>query len=166
MPATLWLDLGRFGEMNHFGSPLEQWQDHGLGLLRWYGKRTGRRSPSDSNLAVTQCSGGEKAHGVDYDFYAGLRAGKQDDRVDAAHRKMTGRIRQLRQQAAPRSEPGHLYLLTRTDNSHALSYGKDAMDAMANWRRRQSSPGSGEFDSARCKRIRQQDMHRYTSRLR
>jgi radical SAM superfamily enzyme YgiQ (UPF0313 family) len=30
----VWLDLGDFGALGRTGSPLERWQDHGLGLLR------------------------------------------------------------------------------------------------------------------------------------
>jgi len=30
----LWLDLGDLGDLVHPNGPHEQWQDHGLGLLR------------------------------------------------------------------------------------------------------------------------------------
>ena len=33
-PKRLWLDLGDLGDLVNPAGPHEQWQDHGLGLLR------------------------------------------------------------------------------------------------------------------------------------
>lgn len=108
---------------------------------------------------------GEKALGIDYEFYVKLRAGKLDKEVEQAARRMKLRMQQLYTEPPARGESSHLYLLTRIDGSHVLSCGMDAEDAIANWKTRQTDEVRGEFDRSRCKRIRQQDMHLHSDRL-
>ena len=49
----LWLDLGDLGDLVHPGGPHEQWQDHGLGLLRTILKQNGIITDLASTRAVT-----------------------------------------------------------------------------------------------------------------
>lgn len=49
----LWLDLGDLGDLVHPGGPHEQWQDHGLGLLRTILKQAGVSTDVASTRAVT-----------------------------------------------------------------------------------------------------------------
>ncbi len=49
----LWLDLGDLGDLVHPGGPHEQWQDHGLGLLRTILKQAGIQTDLASTRAVT-----------------------------------------------------------------------------------------------------------------
>ena len=49
----LWLDLGDLGDLVHPGGPHEQWQDHGLGLLRTILKQNGIQTDLASTRAVT-----------------------------------------------------------------------------------------------------------------
>ncbi len=49
----LWLDLGDLGDLVHPSGPHEQWQDHGLGLLRTILHRNGIHTDILSTRAVT-----------------------------------------------------------------------------------------------------------------
>ena len=49
----LWLDLGDLGDLVHPNGPHEQWQDHGLGLLRTILKQNGIVTDLASTRAVT-----------------------------------------------------------------------------------------------------------------
>ena len=49
----LWLDLGDLGDLVHPGGPHEQWQDHGLGLLRTILHENGIETDLASTRAVT-----------------------------------------------------------------------------------------------------------------
>ncbi len=49
----LWLDLGDLGDLVHPGGPHEQWQDHGLGLLRTILHQNGILTDIASTRAVT-----------------------------------------------------------------------------------------------------------------
>jgi len=49
----LWLDLGDLGDLVHPGGPHEQWQDHGLGLLRTILHQNGIQTDLASTRAVT-----------------------------------------------------------------------------------------------------------------
>jgi anaerobic magnesium-protoporphyrin IX monomethyl ester cyclase len=49
----LWLDLGDLGDLVHPNGPHEQWQDHGLGLLRTIMHQNGLESDILSTRAVT-----------------------------------------------------------------------------------------------------------------
>lgn len=49
----VWLDLGELGDLVHKSGPLEQWQDHGLGLLRTILRRSGVNTDLRSTRAVT-----------------------------------------------------------------------------------------------------------------
>jgi len=49
----LWLDLGDLGDLVHPNGPHEQWQDHGLGLLRTIMHQNGIRTDLASTRAVT-----------------------------------------------------------------------------------------------------------------
>ncbi len=49
----LWLDLGDLGDLVHPNGPHEQWQDHGLGLLRTIMHRDGIETDILSTRAVT-----------------------------------------------------------------------------------------------------------------
>lgn len=49
----LWLDLGDLGDLVRPNGPHEQWQDHGLGLLRTILKQNGIRTDLASTRAVT-----------------------------------------------------------------------------------------------------------------
>ena len=50
---TLWLDLGDLGDLVHPNGPHEQWQDHGLGLLRTILHQNGVLTDLASTRAVT-----------------------------------------------------------------------------------------------------------------
>lgn len=108
---------------------------------------------------------GQKARGVDYDFYTRLRQGRLNKKVESARRAMEGRMRELRGLPPPTSEHGHLYLLFRNNGNRVLSYGSGPADAVHNWQVRQTDPVSGDFDLSQCRRIRQQDMRRYSGKL-
>lgn len=45
-PRRLWLDLGDLGDLVNPAGPHEQWQDHGLGLLRTILKNNGIETES------------------------------------------------------------------------------------------------------------------------
>jgi len=49
----LWIDLGDLGDLVHPDGPHEQWQDHGLGLLRTILKQNGIETDLVSTRAVT-----------------------------------------------------------------------------------------------------------------
>ena len=49
----LWLDLGDLGDLVHPDGPHEQWQDHGLGLLRTILHQNGIETDLASTRAVT-----------------------------------------------------------------------------------------------------------------
>ena len=49
----LWIDLGDLGDLVHPGGPHEQWQDHGLGLLRTILHQNGILTDLASTRAVT-----------------------------------------------------------------------------------------------------------------
>ena len=49
----LWLDLGDFGDLVNPDGPHEQWQDHGLGLLRTIMHQNGIMTDLASTRAVT-----------------------------------------------------------------------------------------------------------------
>ena len=49
----LWLDLGDLGDLVNPGGPHEQWQDHGLGLLRTILQQNGVQTDLASTRAVT-----------------------------------------------------------------------------------------------------------------
>lgn len=49
----LWLDLGDLGDLVHPNGPHEQWQDHGLGLLRTILQKNGIETDIASTRAVT-----------------------------------------------------------------------------------------------------------------
>ncbi len=49
----LWLDLGDLGDLVNPGGPHEQWQDHGLGLLRTILHQNGMQTDLASTRAVT-----------------------------------------------------------------------------------------------------------------
>ena len=49
----LWCDLGDLGDLVHPGGPHEQWQDHGLGLLRTIMHQNGILTDLVSTRAVT-----------------------------------------------------------------------------------------------------------------
>jgi radical SAM superfamily enzyme YgiQ (UPF0313 family) len=51
--TTLWLDLGDLGDLVNPGGPHEQWQDHGLGLLRTILHQSGLQTDMASTRAVT-----------------------------------------------------------------------------------------------------------------
>lgn len=53
-PAALWLDLGDLGDLVHPHGPHEQWQDHGLGLLRTILHQNGIQTDLLSTRAVTR----------------------------------------------------------------------------------------------------------------
>ena len=50
----LWLDLGDLGDLVHPSGPHEQWQDHGLGLLRTIMHQAGIMTDVASTRAVTK----------------------------------------------------------------------------------------------------------------
>jgi anaerobic magnesium-protoporphyrin IX monomethyl ester cyclase len=50
----LWLDLGDLGDLVNPSGPHEQWQDHGLGLLRTIMHQTGIMTDLASTRAVTK----------------------------------------------------------------------------------------------------------------
>jgi anaerobic magnesium-protoporphyrin IX monomethyl ester cyclase len=50
----LWLDLGDLGDLVHPSGPHEQWQDHGLGLLRTIMHQAGIMTDLASTRAVTK----------------------------------------------------------------------------------------------------------------
>jgi anaerobic magnesium-protoporphyrin IX monomethyl ester cyclase len=52
-PAILWLDLGDLGDLVNPAGPHEQWQDHGLGLLRTIMHQNGIATDLLSTRAVT-----------------------------------------------------------------------------------------------------------------
>jgi hypothetical protein len=52
----LWLDLGDFGDLVKPSGPHEQWQDHGLGLLRTILRDNGIETDLRSTRAVTSWS--------------------------------------------------------------------------------------------------------------
>ena len=49
----VWLDLGDLGDLVHPNGPHEQWQDHGLGLLRTILQQNGIETDVLSTRAVT-----------------------------------------------------------------------------------------------------------------
>ena len=49
----VWLDLGDLGDLVHPDGPHEQWQDHGLGLLRTILHQNGIQTDLLSTRAVT-----------------------------------------------------------------------------------------------------------------
>ncbi len=49
----VWIDLGDLGDLVHPDGPHEQWQDHGLGLLRTILHRNGIQTDIVSTRAVT-----------------------------------------------------------------------------------------------------------------
>ena len=49
----LWLDLGDLGDLVNPSGPHEQWQDHGLGLLRTILQQNGIETDLASTRAVT-----------------------------------------------------------------------------------------------------------------
>ena len=49
----LWLDLGDLGDLVHPNGPHEQWQDHGLGLLRTILHQNGVLTDLASTRAAT-----------------------------------------------------------------------------------------------------------------
>ena len=49
----LWLDLGDLGDLVNPAGPHEQWQDHGLGLLRTIMHQNGIMTDLASTRAVT-----------------------------------------------------------------------------------------------------------------
>lgn len=51
--TILWLDLGDLGDLVNPGGPHEQWQDHGLGLLRTILHQNGIQTDVASTRAVT-----------------------------------------------------------------------------------------------------------------
>ncbi len=51
--SIVWLDLGDLGDLVHPDGPHEQWQDHGLGLLRTILKQSGVETDILSTRAVT-----------------------------------------------------------------------------------------------------------------
>lgn len=50
----LWLDLGDLGDLVHPDGPHEQWQDHGLGLLRTILHQEGVHTDLESTRAITK----------------------------------------------------------------------------------------------------------------
>jgi anaerobic magnesium-protoporphyrin IX monomethyl ester cyclase len=50
---VLWLDLGDLGDLVNPSGPHEQWQDHGLGLLRTILHQNGMQTDLASTRAVT-----------------------------------------------------------------------------------------------------------------
>ena len=52
-PKRLWLDLGDLGDLVNPAGPHEQWQDHGLGLLRTILHQNGLMTDS---FSTRQCS--------------------------------------------------------------------------------------------------------------
>lgn len=52
-PRRLWLDLGDLGDLVNPAGPHEQWQDHGLGLLRTIMHQNGIRTDIASTRGVT-----------------------------------------------------------------------------------------------------------------
>mgnify|MGYP005837258845 CR=1 FL=1 len=52
-PRRLWLDLGDLGDLVNPAGPHEQWQDHGLGLLRTILHQNGLKTDLASTRAVT-----------------------------------------------------------------------------------------------------------------
>jgi radical SAM superfamily enzyme YgiQ (UPF0313 family) len=52
-PRRLWLDLGDLGDLVHPDGPHEQWQDHGMGLLRTILHQNGITTDMLSTRAVT-----------------------------------------------------------------------------------------------------------------
>ncbi|MEM7131726.1 MAG: radical SAM protein [Chloroflexota bacterium] len=65
--SILWLDLGDLGDLVHPDGPHEQWQDHGLGLLRTIMHQEGIQTDLASTRAVTSWNKLKK-HMVDYDM--------------------------------------------------------------------------------------------------
>lgn len=55
-PRRVWLDLGDLGDLVHPSGPHEQWQDHGLGLLRTILHQNGVATDILSTRAVTSWS--------------------------------------------------------------------------------------------------------------
>lgn len=55
-PKILWLDLGDLGDLVHPSGPHEQWQDHGLGLLRTILHQNGIETDLLSTRAITDWS--------------------------------------------------------------------------------------------------------------
>ena len=49
----VWIDLGDLGDLVHPDGPHEQWQDHGLGLLRTILHQNGVQTDVVSTRAVT-----------------------------------------------------------------------------------------------------------------
>ncbi len=52
-PRRLWLDMGDLGDLVNPAGPHEQWQDHGLGLLRTLMHQAGLKTDIASTRAVT-----------------------------------------------------------------------------------------------------------------
>jgi hypothetical protein len=52
-PRRLWLDMGDLGDLVNPAGPHEQWQDHGLGLLRTLMHQAGLMTDIASTRAVT-----------------------------------------------------------------------------------------------------------------
>lgn len=62
----LWLDLGDLGDLVNPAGPHEQWQDHGLGLLRTLMHQNGLMTDIASTRAVTNWNQLKKQfHGYD-----------------------------------------------------------------------------------------------------
>lgn len=65
-PARLWLDLGDLGDLVNPAGPHEQWQDHGLGLLRTILHQNGVMTDMFSTRACTSWNEvRKKLHGYD-----------------------------------------------------------------------------------------------------
>ncbi len=63
----LWLDLGDLGDLVNPSGPHEQWQDHGLGLLRTILHQNGIQTDLASTRAVTVVgAAGETNEGLRY----------------------------------------------------------------------------------------------------
>ncbi|MGH7772531.1 MAG: hypothetical protein ACREQA_09895, partial [Candidatus Binatia bacterium] len=84
-PKRLWLDLGDLGVLVNRASPLEQWQDHGMGLLRTILHNNGVMTDMFSTRACTSWRKvGKKLKGYDtlimnvrsYTFPIAYRAAK------------------------------------------------------------------------------------------
>jgi radical SAM superfamily enzyme YgiQ (UPF0313 family) len=98
-PRRLWLDLGDLGDLVNPAGPHEQWQDHGLGLLRTILHQNGLMTDLASTRACTSWDQVRKQlHGYDmllmnvrsYTFPAAFRAAQLFKQVNPHGLVLTG----------------------------------------------------------------------------